>query len=59
MNFNHRIFGHKHLLITQDKIGQSCTLFSKPRVYQGLLKIPNPAHTQVWLQSPLMQAVRD
>jgi len=25
-------FGHKILLITQDKISQSCTLFSKARV---------------------------
>jgi len=27
-----------------DKIGQSCTLFSKPRVYQSILKMPNPGH---------------
>jgi len=50
-------------MITQDKIGQNCTLFSKPRVCQSLLKMPNPAYTlipllgQVWLQSPLMQAI--
>jgi len=55
--------GHKNLLITQDKIGQSCALFSKPRICQSLFKMRNPAHPlvplpgQVWLQSPLMQAV--
>jgi len=38
-------------------------MFSKPWVCQGLLKIPNPAHTLVpllghdWLQSPLMRAI--
>jgi len=48
--------------MTQDNIGQSYTLFSKPRVCQSLLKMPNPAHWlfplhgQVWLQSPLMRA---
>jgi len=55
-------FGHNNLLITQDKIGQSCTLFSKPQVCQSLLKMRNPAHSlatlpgKVWLQSPLMWA---
>jgi len=29
------IFGHKNLLITQDKFGQSCTIFSKPQVCQS------------------------
>jgi len=56
-------FGHTNLLITQDKIGQSCALFPKTRVCQSVLKMPNPAHplvplpAQVWLQSPLMRAV--
>jgi len=49
--------------MTQDKIGQSCILFSKPRACQSLLKMPNPARPlvplrgQVWLQSPLMRVV--
>jgi len=56
-------FGHKSLLITPDNTGQSCSMFSKPRVCPSLLKMPNPAYPlvplpgQVWLQSPLMQAV--
>jgi len=49
--------------MTQDKIGHSCTLFSKPRVWQSILKMPNPEHHfvpfpgQVWLHSSLMRAV--
>jgi len=31
MNFNDKSFGPKSLLTTQDKIGQSCILFFKPR----------------------------
>ena len=31
-----------NLLTTQNKIGQSCTLFSKPRVCQSLSKMANP-----------------
>jgi len=27
-----KFFGHKNLLMTQDKTGQSCTLFSKAQV---------------------------
>jgi len=60
MNFNDKSFGPKNHLITQDKTGQSCTLFSKTRVCQSLLKMPNPGRpliplpSQVWLQSPLM-----
>jgi len=55
--------GTKNLPITQDKIGQSCNLFSTLRVCQRFLKMLNPAHAlvslpgQVWLQSPLMRAV--
>jgi len=44
MNFNDRNFGHKNLLVTQDKIGQSCTLFSKARVSQSLLMMVNAMH---------------
>jgi len=47
MNFDDKSFGHKNLLITQDKIGQSCTLFSKPQVCQSLLKMPNPTHPRI------------
>jgi len=56
------IFGHKNLT-TQHKIDQSCTLFSKARIRQSLLKMPNAAHPlvpfprQVWLQSSLVRAV--
>jgi len=44
-------FGHKNLLITQGKIGQNCTLFSKPRVCQSLLNMPNPAQPLAGLRS--------
>jgi len=36
-------------LITRDKIGQSCTMFPKPRVCQSLFKVPNPANPLVQL----------
>jgi len=54
-------FGHKNLLTTQDKIGQICTLLSKPLVCQSLSRTPNPTHSlvplpgQVWLQSSLCE----
>jgi len=57
------LFGHKHFLITQDKMGQSYPWFSKPRVCQSLSTMPNSANPlvplpgHVWLQSPLMRAV--
>jgi len=57
------LVGHKKLVTTQDKIGQSCTLFSKARVCQSLLKMPNAVYPlvflshQVWFQSPLIRAV--
>jgi len=63
MNFDGKSFGPKNLLITQDKIDQSCTLCAKLRFCRSLLKMPNPARLlvplpgQVWLQSPLMRAV--
>jgi len=44
MNFKDRIFGHKNLQITQDKIGQSCTLFSKPQVCQSFEDAESSAH---------------
>jgi len=40
-------YGPKNLLITQDKIGQGCALFSKALVCQSLLKTPNPAYPLV------------
>jgi len=49
MNFNSIIFGHKDLLITQDKIGRSCMFVPGPRVCQRVLKMPNPAHLLVLL----------
>jgi len=56
-------YGHKNLLITEHKVGQSCTLFSKARVWQNFFKIPNaaflhvPLSLKVWSQSPLVRAV--
>jgi len=34
--------------MTHDKSGQSCTLFSKPRVCQSLFKMPNPARQSLF-----------
>jgi len=54
-------FWAQNLLITQDKLDKNCALFSKPRVCQSFLKMPNPAHPliplpgQVWWQSPLVR----
>jgi len=41
------LYGPKNLLMTQRKIIQSCTLFSKARVCQSLLKTPSAAHQLV------------
>jgi len=40
-------FWPKNLLITHDQIGQRCTMFSKPRVCQGLLKMADLTHPLV------------
>jgi len=40
-------YGHKNIFILQHKTGQTCNLFSKSRVCQSLLKIPNAAHPLV------------
>jgi len=36
-------YRHKIILIAKHKIGRSCTLFSKARVCQNLLMMPNAA----------------
>jgi len=38
---------HKNLLISRHETGQSCILFSKARVSQGFLKIPNAVYPLV------------
>jgi len=41
------LYGHKNFLMTQHKIGQSCTLFSKAWICQSLLKTPNAVYPLV------------
>jgi len=57
-------YGNKNFLITQLKIGQSCTLFPIALVCQSRLKILNVAYPLVplsrqvwWSQSPPVWAV--
>jgi len=47
--FRAEFYENKNILITQDKIGQSYSLLSQPRICQSLLKIPNATYPTVLL----------